>query len=541
MRFSILRLTAFLILSTLALPLFSQGDNVLSIEHADNALGMKGANGESLQKLIGHVRIRHMGTLMLCDSAYKYSTGTLIAYHNIKIIRDAVTLYGDRLTYDGNLKQGVVTGKEVRMVDDSSVLVTTAIKFDTQVNSAEYSTGGTITNPDGNLVSQYGYYYKDGKKAVFKGKVVIVSGDRVIKTDSIMYLTDSKTVVFIAPTVVTTPKDRLTFNRGRYNRVTGLMQAFGDANLIDEHHREVLADTINYYKEKEQAYLYGNVQVADSARKNFILGDYGYFNKTPQEILVSKKPVMVSISGENDTIFIKADTLKSLLTYGEKGDTIHNVIAFHHVRSFGKDFQSSCDSMFVSGKDSTVTMFHAPILWSDSTQITSTTIKFFSHNKKMVRAEFIDMPFIAQEVDSTRFNQLKGKNMTAYFTDNKITRLDAFGNGQTVYYMVDKDTVVAVNICESQNLSLYFANSRIRQITFRAKPESRILPIDKLEKSDAKLKGFAWKDSLRPKSRNDITLRHIRLVGEKMAAGPEVKPAAQPAVKPAAEVKKPET
>lgn len=539
MRFSILRLTAVLIFSIFSSPLFSQSDNVLSIEHADNAFGMKGANGESVQKLIGHVRIRHMGTLMLCDSAYKYSTGMLIAYHNIKIIRDSVTLYGDRLTYDGNQKQGVVTGKEVRMVDDSTVLVTTAINFNTQYNWAKYSTGGTVTNPDGNLVSQYGSYFKDGKKAVFKGRVVIVSGDRVIKTDSIMYLADSKTVVFIAPTVVTTPKEQLTFNRGRYNRVTGLMQAFGDANLLDEHHREVLADTINYYKEKEQAFLYGNVQVADSARKNFILGDYGYFNKTPQEILVSKKPVMVSVSGENDTIFVKADTLKSLLTYGEKGDTIHNVIAFHHVRSFGKDFQSSCDSMFVSGKDSTVTMFQDPILWSDSTQITSTTIKFFSHNKKMVKAEFINEPFIAQQVDSSNFNQLKGKNMTAYFTDNKITRLDAIGNGQTVYYMVDNDTVVAVNICESQNLSLYFANSRIRQITFRAKPESRILPLDKLDKSDAQLKGFAWRDSLRPKSRYDITLRHIRLVGEKMAVSHEVKPTAQPVIKPAGEAKKP--
>ncbi len=542
MRFSVLVFSTFLAFSALTNPLFSQGDGVLSIEHADNAFGVKGANGESVQKLIGHVRIKHMGTLMLCDSAYKYSTGKLFAYNNIRVIREGVTLYGDRLSYDANVKQGVVTGKEVRMVDDSTVLVTTAIKFDTKISSAEYTTGGTITSPDGKLVSQFGYYYKNDKKAVFKGKVVIVSDDRVIKTDSIMYLTDSKTAVFIAPTEVTTPKEKLTFQRGRYNRASGLMEAFGNVFMVDEHHREVLADTINYFKEKGQAFLYGNIQIADSARKNFILGDYGYFNKTPEEMLVARKPVMVSVSSEGDTVFLRADTLKSMLTFGEKGDTIRNMIAFHHVRSYGKDFQSSCDSMFVSGGDSTVTMFHDPILWSENSQITATTIKFFSKNKKMVRAEFTDQPFIAQQVDSANFNQLKGKDMTAYFVDNKIKRLDAVGNGQTVYYMQDNDTVVvAVNITECQNLSMYFANSKISQITFRAKPDSRIIPMDKLEKGEGQLKGFVWKDTLRPKSRQDITLRRIRMVGDTVAVKPTVKPAAQPALKPAAEAKKPET
>jgi len=514
---------------------------MLRIEYADNAAGMKVGNGESVQKLIGHVRIRHMGTLMLCDSAYKYSSGMLIAYHNIRIIRDAVTLYGEKLTYDANLKQGIVTGKVVRMVDDSTVLVTNAIKFDTKVSSAEYSTGGTITSPDGGLVSQYGHYYKVAHKAVFRGKVVITSDDKVVKTDSIMYLTDSKTVVFIAPTVITTAKERITFDRGTYNRNSGLMQAFGNAFLVDEHHREALADTINYYKEKEKAYLYGNVQIADSARTNFLLGDYAYFNKKPEEMLVSKKLVMVSVSSENDTIFLKADTLKSLITFGVKGDTIRNMIACHNVRSFGKDFQSSCDSMFVSGQDSTVTMFHDPVIWSDSTQITSTIIRFYSHNKKLVKADFIDEPFIAQQVDSSNYNQMKGKNMTAFFSDNKITRLDATGNGQTVYYMVDKDTAMAVNICESQNLSLYFAQSKIRQITFRAKPESRIVPIDKLDKTDAQLKGFVWKDTLRPKSRNDITLRRIRMVGLETVSNPTLKPEKSKTVHPAGVGKKAET
>ena len=61
------------------------------------------------------------------------------------------------------------------------------------------------------------------------------------------------------------------------------------------------------------------------------------------------------------------------------------------------------------------------------------------------------------------------------------------------------------------------------------------------EEGEGQLKGFVWKDTLRPKSRQDITLRRIRMVGETVAVKPTVKPAAQPALKPATETKKPET
>ena len=90
--------------------------------------------------------------------------------------------------------------------------------------------------------------------------------------------------------------------------------------------------------------------------------------------------------------------------------------------------------------------------------------------------------FIQQKLDTVVTNQ----EVTDFYNSNK----------SNLILMVDKDTAMAVNICESQNLSLYFAQSKIRQITFRAKPESRIVPIDKLDKTDAQLKGFVWKDTM---------------------------------------------
>ena len=513
MRFFRLLLLTFIVVAGITLAAVAQGK--LRIE-ADMQNGKRDASGRSVDNFIGNVRAFQDGTLMLCDNAITYNRIDLIATGNVRVIREGVTLYGERLIYNSETHQGVVTGKEVRLVDDSTVLVTTSIKFDSRTGSAEYNTGGTINSPDGNLVSQYGYYYKAQRKAVFKGKVVLNSDGNVIKSDSLMYLMGTSTAVFIAPTDVVTPKEHMKFNRGRYNRKSGLMTASGAVYMLDENNREVLADSIEYYKEKGLARLFNNVQVADSARKNYILGDYAMFNKKPESILVTKNPVMISISEKGDSLYLRADTLKSLISFNAMGDTIRNMIAFRNVRSYSKDFQSSCDSMFVSGADSTVSMYRQPILWSDITQITANEIKFISKNQQISMADFIGEPFIAQRVDSSHFNQVKGKTMKAFFTDNKITRLDAVGNGQTVYFMQDKEQIMAVNITESQNLSMYFAESKIKRITFRAKPDSRMIPLDKLaqEETGGKLKGLNWLGNIRPNSKQDITQRVIRKAGD---------------------------
>ena len=481
---------------------------------ADQMNGGTDASGQSVTYFVGNVKVKQDITVMLADNAISYPNHTVTATGNIRVLRDGAVLYGDNLFYDGNTKQGVVTGKVVKLVDGANVLVTDAIKFNTEQNTSEYTNGGTITSPDGTLVSQYGYYFRDNKKAVFKGKVVINADGREIKTDSIMYLAGTKTAVFIAPTDIVSATEHMKFNSGRYYRNTGLMTASGSVYMLDEHNREVLADSMEYYREKGMAKLFKNVQIADSARKNYLLGDFASYNKKPEDMLVTDNPAMISISEKGDSLYMRADTLKSLISFSEKGDTIRNMIGYRNVRSYGKDFQAVCDSMFVSGVDSTMTMYHEPLLWSDITQISANEIKFISKKQQLVRADFVGEPFIAQRIDSSSFNQMKGKEMSAFFTNNKITRLDAVGNGQTIYYMQDKEKTVAVNITESQNLSMYFADSTISRITFRSKPESRMIPLDKLQKEEGKLKGLNWKGSRRPASKSDITWRTIRKLGD---------------------------
>jgi len=57
----------------------------------------------------------------------------------------------------------------------------------------------------------------------------------------------------------------------------------------------------------------------------------------------------------------------------------------------------------------------------------------FTERQQIKRAEFIGSPMMASQLDTTHYNQVAGKTMTAYFYNNQIYRNDVNGNAQTIY------------------------------------------------------------------------------------------------------------
>ena len=57
---------------------------------------------------------------------------------------------------------------------------------------------------------------------------------------------------------------------------------------------------------------------------------------------------------------------------------------------------------------------------------------------------------------------------------------------------------------QSTNLSLYFNENKIQNITYNIKPSSTTIPIENVKERDRHLKGFLWKESEKPKNKSDI-------------------------------------
>jgi hypothetical protein len=78
------------------------------------------------------------------------------------------------------------------------------------------------------------------------------------------------------------------------------------------------------------------------------------------------------------------------------------------------------------------------------------------------------------------------------------------GNGQTIYYVEEKNEIKGVNRTDCTDLNIYLKDNEIDKISFITKPESTLFPIDEVVLKDFKLKDFTWRIKQRPKDAKDI-------------------------------------
>jgi hypothetical protein len=113
--------------------------------------------------------------------------------------------------------------------------------------------------------------------------------------------------------------------------------------------------------------------------------------------------------------------------------------------------------------------------------------------------------FIIGQEDSLRFNQIKGRNMTGFFHNNKLDLIQVSGNGQTIYFIRNKQQqLTGVNKAECSDMNIYIGDSKVQKIALKKDPDAVLLPIKDAIDSDIKLRDFKWLEALRPKSKEDI-------------------------------------
>lgn len=186
---------------------------------------------------------------------------------------------------------------------------------------------------------------------------------------------------------------------------------------------------------------------------------------------------------------------------------------WRHVKVYRADFQSVCDSMVVVGRDSTLHLYIDPVLWNENNQITSEVMDLYTANRKLVRGEFVGRPIMVSQIDTAYYNQVAGKEMTAWFRNNEIYRNDVNGNVQTYYYLQDdnKTRVADMMTMESGDASFYIEDKAVVGITYRSNPVFSMIPMDKMpEEQEHFLQNFTWEARRRPARDSIVRGRTIR-------------------------------
>jgi lipopolysaccharide export system protein LptA len=489
----------------LLLPLWSvsQGTTKIILDHADSLVHRSNIRPE-FQCLLGNVQLSHDSTIMMCDSAFmNEEKNFVLAYGNVHIqVSDTLNLFGDSLNYDGNTRIAKIWSN-VKLIDNETTLTTDTLSFDRNTEVASYIYWAKIVNDKNVLVSKHGYYHTRTKEFFFKEKVVLINPEYIMHSDTLMYNTVTKVTYFYGPSTIRGKEDSIYCENGWYNTRNDIAR-FRKNGWIYHLEQILTADSLYYERKNGYGQAFKHAMLIDTLQKITLTGNYGELQRKKGFAFMTDS-AMVQMRDKEDTLFLHSDTVYATF---DTLRNIKNVLCYYKVRFFRRDLQGMCDSMSYHGRDSTMILYHDPVLWSDKNQLTADSIKLTLLNSQIDSMVLYNSAFIISKDDSNKYNQVKGRDMVGFFKNNELYKIKVIGNSETVYFTREDDhSLIGITKVFSSDMLIFVEKNQIKSITYLNEPKGGTYPEKDVSPYDLKLKGFKWIEGKRPLTKKDIFTR----------------------------------
>ena len=507
-------------------------DTLHSVEILNaNKLSFKKISPDTeLQILTGKVRLRQGTTIFTCDSCViNNNTKVFEAFGNVHINDDTTNVYANYLKYLSANKMANLRGK-VRLSDGHATLTTNELDYDVANKIGTYNNGGKVVNKKSVLTSKEGIYYADLRDIYFRNNVELKDPAYYLKSDSLLYNTESQLATFIAQTFLRDSSNRtMRTTGGTYDLRTGTAQ-FTERTFIEDKGVRIVGDQIASDDASGLVQILGNGVLIDTAQGVNILANEIFADRNKEAYLATRKPLMI-IKQDKDSIYVTADTLfsarlsdrfpvkdtvtkkTSIATKSSKASatpakdsTDRYFEAFRNVRIFADSVQAVSDSLFYSFKDSTFRLFRDPLVWSNNSQISGDTIYLYTRNRKADRIKVFENSFLINEMDPGVFNQIKSHRMDGYFINGTIDSVRALGSAESIYFLRDdKDsTYTGINQTSSDIMDVFFIAGNLNKVVLRSNVKGTMWPVSEEKRNNLRLQNFSWQEARRPKTKYEL-------------------------------------
>ena len=480
--------------------------NKIELIQTDGSLEKVKINGETYQKITGpNIVFRQGTTYYYCEEAlYNKKKNILEAIGGIRIKDSTLTITGKKLIFDGNSKIAQIR-QNVVLTNATMKLYTEYLDYNIGDNTANYFNGGKIIDDKSTLTSKKGFIDQDNNYVLFTDSVVAINPEFKILTNNLKYHLITKDATCTGPTRIINEKGEETYttyiNYNTKSKVTNLDKG----SRIEGTEYQFFGDKIVYDDQKKITRAEKNVRLVSKKENVVVEGDFG-LNDKKKGITKMHGNILMLNPMEQDTLYITADTLVAIDSDDPKEKRL---LAYHHVKMYKADLKGKCDSLVYHSSDSTIHFYGNPIMWSEKNQIVSDSMYAELKNNKLDKIHFRLNALIISEDTVKNFNQLKGKNMTAFFNKGKINRVNVYGNGESIYFAVEGDSLtVGMNRVKCSNMLIGFTDKgKIQKISFLNTPDGNFIPPHELAEPQKKLKGFKWRVEEQPTKKEVVGKR----------------------------------
>ena len=494
----------------LSLEVWAQSESRIYLLHSDRLFHDTQIDAKA-QILVGNVQFCHDDVFMYCDSALFYeASNSLDAFGNVRMVQgDTVSLVGDVMYYDGLDKLARVRNNVV-LIHGQMTLYTDSLDYDRLYNVGYFFEGGRIVTTDNEMTSDWGEYRPETKVAVFNYNVHMVSPAPPQQTRTTL-LTD--TLYYNTVTSVANARGPSTIDDGGCHIYTefGYMNSkSNDLTLLmrsemSNNGKKLIGDSIVWNSVDSIGEAFGNVVYTDLLNKNAMTGNYCYYDDRTGYSLGTDSACIIDFSQGADTMYMHADSIK-MYSFNLKTDSAYRTMhAYNHVRMFRRDMQGVCDSLVYQTRDSMMTMYKDPIVWTGNQQLLGEEIQAFMNDSTIDSIYVLRQTLSCERLDSLHYNQVAGHEMHSYMENGELKMTHVIGNVIVNYFPLDEDSLlIAMNHMESTEMKMFMGENRRMKKIWMPAATGTFYPIPMIPGDVRFLENFQWFDYVRPLDPQDI-------------------------------------
>ena len=496
----------------------------------------------------GKVVAREPGRSLRCDSLdyntaskvanYFGGRGTLV-YNGNTVVADQgdyntethdANFFGDVVMFTpkyrittpeahGNTETGLVhvVGKSVIKTAKGEVVHTNDGTYNSKTDQMELNGRSTITSPKQDVEGDNIVYNSSTGEAEGHGNVKIVdkANNRTIIGQDVFY--NEKTGHSNARGNVKIDDRKaqrvITGDEVTYNAKSGYSAGRGNVKIVDKlKQRTITGRDLTYNSNTHEGTGEGNVYYIDYKGKHAFYGDYLHYTDSAAIAFGGNPGPVAKDFSQGDTLFVHADTISMKGFHMNTPQMYREIYGVNNVRAYRTDVQAVCGFVIANSKDSCMTMYDYPIVWSGTRQLVGDSIKAYMNDSTIRQAFVYGNAFSIEKLPGGKyFNQISSKDMRADFVKGVVRRVDAWGNVEVIYYHTDKDsTLIGHDYTETDTLRMFISPERRLQKIWMPKANGVISPMTQIPPDKLKLPHFELFDEVRPKDKNDIFRRAAR-------------------------------
>ncbi len=422
---------------------------------------------------------------------------------NVKVADPEYSLTADTLMVDTDKNISYFLAPTNILTKDGDQIYAERGFYDSKKEYAEFKQRPRFKNKDGFAKAKTIRFDGKADEIYLEGNAYFKNKNQVAESDTIIYNTRLKQFSSIGSTVIQEEGRTIVSERSFFDDSLDVAVFVGNVCISDSN-QIVCADSIRYNEKTKQGNAFGNVISRDTVENITLECERLDYNDSTFYAVATGRPLMTTLIN-GDSLFLASDTLYSFTRDSLGADSTRVLIAHKNVRVYTKDFQAVCDSLVYEAADSVFQFFIVPVLWSDTSQFTADTIRAFLKNGKIEEVQLRKNSFLINSSDEVYFNQIKGRNIMAYFKNDSIRTMRVDGSGETVYYIKDEaQAYITANKTTCSRMLITFNNNEVKDIMFYTQPQGKTHPIKKLNPKTLEMPGFQWRIKERPRSKADL-------------------------------------